>query len=181
MRRRICGRRFACARREGQGARASCGAQAGKTRACCVYPNGLHPLCRRMNRRFNIPIWDNGRLDWKCQCFKKMSVRRDLTGFNMWRPLCGWPGKSGCVCEVEWLSRCRQGFKKRYRCNGRANAPQNPGIRKDLTGSDKWRPHCGWPGKSGCVCEVEWLSALLASLNSLHWGLGKIPLSQTLQ
>ena len=43
---------------------------------------------------------DNGRLDWKCQCFKKMSVRRDLTGFNMWRPHCSWSVRSGCVREA---------------------------------------------------------------------------------
>ena len=38
-----------------------------------------------------------------------------------------------------------------------------------------------WLSAQPTVCEAEWLSALLASLNSLHWGLGKIPLGQTLQ
>ena len=28
---------------------------------------------------------------------------------------------------------------------------QNPGTRKDPPGSDKRRPHCGWPDGSGCI------------------------------
>ena len=62
--------------------------------------------------------------------------------------------RSGCGHCLPCAKRCgsghcRQGFKKRYRCNGRTNAPQNPGIRKDLPDSNLWS------GKSGCIVMIS--------------------------
>ena len=40
--------------------------------------------------------------------------------------------------------------------NKNADASQHSGTRRDPSGSDKRRPHCGWPNGSGCI---EMLSA----------------------
>ena len=42
-------------------------------------------------------------------------------------------------------------FTLRRGCVGAGSPRRHPGTIGDLTGSDKRRPHCGWPGGSGCI------------------------------
>ena len=56
---------------------------------------------------------------------------------TLWTLLRGWT--SG---KVRFARRGWGGADSRRR---------HPGIRKDPPGSDKRRPHCGWPGGSGCI------------------------------
>ena len=55
----------------------------------------------------------------------------------LWTLLRGWT--SG---KVRFARRGWGGADSRHR---------HPGTRKDPPGSDKRRPHCGWPGGSGCI------------------------------
>ena len=56
---------------------------------------------------------------------------------TLWTLLRGWT--SG---KVRFARRGWGGADSRRR---------HPGTRKDPPGSDKRRPHCGWPGGSGCI------------------------------
>ena len=56
---------------------------------------------------------------------------------TLWTLLRGWT--SG---KVRFARRGWGGADSRHR---------HPGIRKAPPGSDKRRPHCGWPGGSGCI------------------------------
>ena len=65
----------------------------------------------------------------------------------------------GCVWPVlapaqAWVRAGGRGALRLWRgrgCVGADSRFRHSGIIGDMTGSDKRRPHCGWPGRSGCI------------------------------
>ena len=85
-------------------------------------------LCASLRNRIGLVSLSAGRtLGLRApDCAKESST--------LWTLLRGWPSE-----EVRFARRG---------CVGADSPRRHPGTIGDLTGSDKRRPHCGWPGRS---------------------------------
>ena len=103
-----------------------------------------------------VPLWrsrrgagDAGGRGWRRGACASLSKRIGFVAFSAGSTL-GATRPQTCAKESStlWtLFTLRRGCVDAYTC-------RRPGTRKDLTGSDKRRPHCGWPVRSCCIAKI---------------------------
>ena len=117
----------------------------------CWFTSGLRVFWRR-SRRGNEGTRGT-------EAARQSAFLRDHIGFAAFSagsPL-GAARPQTCAKESSTLWTLLRGWtsgKVRFARRGWGGADsrrRHPGIRKDPPGSDKRRPHCGWPGGSGCI------------------------------